>query len=110
ATEVELHATQRRALVHGGTVIVRPGRKVSLDDFYSHDFVGPSHHGNVIVGSDETTGGVQAEARAKLSLDAETKFQVGDREDGVVEIVNIDYGGDHQLGWLRGHFLCERRG
>ena len=74
---------------------------------------GPGHHGDVIVGRDETTGRVEAEARAEFTFYAEAEqLQLSDRDDGLVKVLRGHNGG-RRHGWpsiRRGFLGRSRRG
>ena len=91
---VVLQGTYRGAIVHGRAFVIRAGSEVELNDFFSRDFAWPGHHGDVIVGCDETTGRVEAEARAEFTFYAEAEqLQLSDRDDGLVKILHGHNGG-----------------
>ena len=87
AVERVLHGTDGCAVVHGGAFVVRAGSEVQLNDFLSFDFAGPRQHSHVIIGRDETAGGVQAESRAEVAFQTETEIlYFSDRYYGAVEV------------------------
>ena len=74
SAERVLQGTDRCAVVHGGAFVIRAGSQVELNDFLSFDFAGPRQHSHVIIGRDETTGGVQAESRAEIAFQSEAEI------------------------------------
>jgi len=78
----------RDALVHRSAFVIRPGGQIPLDNSFSFDLPRPRHHGDVIVGSDETTLGIQAEARTELAFYPEpSPLQLCDREDRFAQVL-----------------------
>jgi hypothetical protein len=110
---VVLQGTYGGAIVHGRAFVIRAGSEVELNDFFSRDFAWPGHHGDVIVGCDETTGRVEAETRAEFTFYAEAEqLQLSDRDDGLVKVLRGHNGG-RRHGWpsiRRGFLGRSRRG
>ncbi len=107
-TERVLHRTRGNALVYSSPFVVRPGSKVPLDDFFSLDFAWPRYLGDVIVGSDEATRRVQAEASAEPTfytgnqLQLQLQLQLSNREDGLAEVLSIYRSGrGTRWEWIR---------
>lgn len=77
----------------------------------SLDFAGPRRYGDVIISSDETTLGVQTEARAELAFygDAE-ELQLSDWDDAFVEILRVyNVRRGRQWRWTKEDFLGRYR-
>src|SRR5207249_12187592 len=91
--------------------VVRSRSKISMDNLLAFDLTGPRGHGYVIIRYDETTRGVQAKARAEVSIYAEASPKLsrdtepyrGNRNDDLAKILSVFHGGRRAcLGRCRG--------